>query len=83
MNWHNYSAVMDTNIFMDNDNRNEERSQKEMEEPQNISGKNVAQTKERTEPLKGDETHLRDQQEGEMDNGELGAGLKETKNSQL
>ncbi len=42
---------------------------------QNVSGNTEAQAKEKTEPLKEDEARRDDQQEGNMNNGELGAGI--------
>lgn len=42
---------------------------------QQVSGKNVAQTKEKTMPLQGDANAKDDQQKGKMANGDLGAGL--------
>jgi hypothetical protein len=44
-------------------------------EPQNVSGKTEEQAKEKSEPLQNDETEREDQEEGNMNNGELGANL--------
>jgi hypothetical protein len=45
------------------------------QEPQNVSGKTEAQAKEKTEPLKEDAAKGTDQEEGNMNNGELGSGM--------
>jgi hypothetical protein len=61
---------------MENDNKGQVQSGPDKNQPQNISGKNEAQTKERTEPLQADKLGWKDYQEGDMNNGELGAGLR-------
>jgi hypothetical protein len=60
---------------MNNNDEKQPAMETGKQEPQNISGKNESQAKERTEPLKEDEATRHDQEEGSMDHGELGAGL--------
>lgn len=44
---------------------------------QDVSGHNVSQTKEKTMPLQGNANPKGDQEEGKMNNGELGTGIDE------
>ena len=44
--------------------------------PQNIAGKNEAQAKQKTEPLDRSDNQRIDQEEGRMNNGEIGGDLK-------
>lgn len=54
-------------------NHNQPATEKGKQEPQNVTADTEAQAKEKTEPLKKDV--IDDQEEGDMNNGELGAGL--------
>jgi hypothetical protein len=60
---------------MEKDNR-QQPSQQEKAAPQNVSGNSEAQTKQKTEPITEEDNLHKDKDEGNMDNGELGAGLK-------
>jgi len=44
--------------------------------PQNIAGKNEAQAKQKAEPLERSDNQRIDQEEGRMNNGEIGGDLK-------
>ena len=44
--------------------------------PQNIAGNNETQAKQKAEPLERNDNQRKDQEEGRMNNGELGGDLE-------
>lgn len=62
---------------MQNNNNKTQPTQEGKAAPQNVSANTEEQARQKTEPIKGDEVSRKDQREGDMDNGELGAGLGE------
>ena len=62
---------------MPEDNNKTETVPHEKNIHQDVSGHNVSQTKEKTMPLQGSANPKGDQEEGKMDNGELGKGIKD------
>ena len=46
--------------------------------PQTVAGKNEAQAKQKAEPLEQTDDEQMDQQEGRMNNGEIGGDLKKS-----
>lgn len=61
---------------MQQENKSNNKSTDDKAEPENIAGKTEGQAKQKTEPLEGNKNATRDKHEGNMHNGELGAGLK-------
>ena len=45
--------------------------------PQQVAGNNEEQAKEKTAPLKQEDANPTDRDEGDMNNGEVGAGLQD------
>lgn len=45
------------------------------QQPGHVKGSNEEQTRQKTEPLDENASHLKDEQEGDMDNGEIGNDL--------
>jgi len=61
---------------MQHENNRHNESAANKAAPQTIAGKNEEQAKQRTEPLEGDAAQRKDKLQGDMDNEELGEGLK-------
>ena len=61
---------------MENHNSQPASDNTDKQRPQNISADTEALAKEKTDPLTDQEDAGIDRDEGNMDNGELGAGLK-------